>query len=207
MTIDRYRKLAGLYDTVYLPGERGFQKAGLKLYPPRDNITILDVGCGTGAQLTLYKKKNCNLCGVDVSPAMLDVARRKLGDKADLRLEDASKTSFPDRFFDLVLIEMALHEMDASLRLGVLLECKRVVKPDGRILLIDYAFGPYSFPIGYIGSIMIPMIEKSAGREHYAGFCDFKKRGGMDPIIAEAQLKLEKRVSLYGIAMACLLQS
>jgi hypothetical protein len=101
---------------------------------------------------------------------------------------------------------MALHEMDSSLRTEVLKECKRVVKQDGRILVIDYTFGPYSFPVGQMGRLMIPIIEFSAGRAHFAGFRDFKRRGGLEPLIASAHLTVDKRTLLHGVAAAYLLQ-
>ena len=60
----------------------------------KDSYRILDVGCGTGTQLTLYKKTGCTLFGIDASPAMLRIARRKLGETADLRLGDAANMAF-----------------------------------------------------------------------------------------------------------------
>jgi ubiquinone/menaquinone biosynthesis C-methylase UbiE len=206
MKSDRYQKLAKVYDRFYLPGEKAFQKAGLKLYPPRENIKVLDIGCGTGAQLSLYESQNCQLFGIDCSPAMLEVARRKLGGKADLRLENASHTTFNSGFFDLVLIEMALHEMESELRIEVLKEAKRVLRQDGNILLIDYAFGPYSFPVGLLGRLFVPIIEFSAGRQHFAGFRDYKKRGGAEPLISATQLSIEKSLNLHGVAAAYLLR-
>jgi ubiquinone/menaquinone biosynthesis C-methylase UbiE len=100
MQSDRYRILAKFYDRFYLPGEKAFQNAGMELYPPLENIRVLDIGCGTGAQLSLYAKNNSQLFGIDCSPAMIKLARLKLGNKADLRLEDASHTTFSNDMFD-----------------------------------------------------------------------------------------------------------
>ena len=125
---------------------------------------------------------------------MLDVAHRKLGDAAELSLQDISHMTFPDRVFDLVTMVLVLHEVPALLRSAVLIECKRVLKADGRILLLDFHFGPYSFPRGYLLRILRWFMEVGAGREHYANYRDFKKRGGLAPLLAETKLSIDKRV-------------
>ena len=102
--------------------------------------------------------------------------------------------TFPDRMFDLVTLVLVLHELPALLRPAVLTECKRVLKADGRILLVDFNFGPYSFPRGFLYRILRSFMEIGAGREHYANFRDFKKRGGLEPLIAEVKLSIDKRV-------------
>jgi ubiquinone/menaquinone biosynthesis C-methylase UbiE len=138
---------------------------------------------------------------------MLAVARRKLGNTADLRLEDASRMSFASRMFDLVSIVLVLHEMPAALRPAVLAECKRVVKADGRILLIDFNFGPYSVPAGWMWRLVRRFTELLAGREHFTNYCDFKKRGGLDPLIADGHLEVDKRfVTKVGTAAVFLLK-
>ncbi len=196
MTKDAYRGVARRYDLQTEPAVGKLRKAALDLYPPRENICILDAGCGTGTQLGLYSKPGCKLYGADASPAMLDVARRKLGDSAELSVQDISHMTFPDRMFDLITVMLTLHEMPASLRPAVLNECKRVLKTDGRILVADFNFGPYAFPRGYIYRTIRLFEEISAGREHYANFRDFKKRGGMEPLVAETKLSIDKKVVL-----------
>jgi len=46
------------------------------------------------------------------------------------------------RTFDLVSVTFVLHEMEPDLRVQVLGECRRVTKPGGRILLMDFHYGP-----------------------------------------------------------------
>lgn len=194
MKKDPYRCRARTYDRLVEPPAGGLRKLALKLYPPRENIYILDAGCGTGTQLRLFSRPGCKLYGVDASPAMLSVARRKLGDAADLSVQDISHMTFPDQMFDLVTLILVLHELTAILRPAVLSECKRVLKADGRILLLDFHFGPYSFPRGYLFRILRCLMEIGAGREHYANYRDFKKRGGLEPLLEETKLSIDKRV-------------
>jgi ubiquinone/menaquinone biosynthesis C-methylase UbiE len=207
MKRDAYRNLARPYDWVYEPTERIMRRIGLQVFPPRENLSILDIGCGTGTQLALYRKAGCNLCGVDTSPAMLAIARRKLGDSAELRLEDACHMTFADHMFDLVTIVFVLHEMPAPIRPAVLTECKRVLRSDGRVMLIDYDFGPYTFPMAIIWRSLRRMMEISGGRQHYANYREFRTHGGLEPLIAEVRFSVDKKVpSKHGIATVYLLK-
>jgi ubiquinone/menaquinone biosynthesis C-methylase UbiE len=183
------------------------RRIGLQVFAPRENISILDIGCGTGTQLALYQRPGCRLFGVDTSEAMLAAARCKLGESAELRQEDAASLRFPDRMFDLVTMVLVLHEMPAGLRPAVLSECGRVVKADGRVLIIDFNFGPYPFPMGYIWRLVRRFFEVISGRDHYANYLDFKKRGGLEPLISEAHFRVDKKVtSEHKVAAVYLLQ-
>ncbi len=207
MKKDPYRRIVWIYDLVAEPPAGILRRIALEVYPPRENMYILDAGCGTGTQLKLFSRFDCKLYGVDTSAVMLDAARRKLGDAAELSLQDISHMTFPDRMFDLVTLVLVLHELPALLRPAVLTECKRVLKGDGCILLIDYHFGPYSFPPGYLLRIPRRFMEIGVGREHYANYRDYQKRGGLAPLLAETKLSTDKRiVALGGVAAVYLLR-
>jgi hypothetical protein len=64
---------------------------------------------------------------------MLEVARRCLGQRARLRLDDAARLPYPDRAFDLVLASAVLHEMPLAVRAATLGEMARVLQPGGRL--------------------------------------------------------------------------
>ena len=194
MQKDEYLHIAKPYDHIVEPAAKKLRTIGMKIFPPQENLAILDVGCGTGSQLVLYQKAGCKLCGIDQSQAMLEVAKRKLGSEADLRLEDATHMSFASGTFDLVTMVLVLHEMPQEMRLAVLRECKRVVKPDGRIFLIDYHIGPYTFPSGWIWKPFVIVMEILAGRRHFLCYRDFMRRKGLEPLVAESHLVVVKRV-------------
>ena len=208
MKQDPYRILAKMYDRLCEPSANLLRRIGLQVFAPREDISILDIECGTGTQLALYRKPGCRLFGVDTSAAMLEAAHRKLGEGAELLREDASSLSFPDRMFDLVTMVLVLHELPAALRPAVLSECRRVVKAAGRVLIIDFNFGPYPFPMGYIWRLVRRFFEFISGREHYAHYLDFKKRGGLEPLISEAHFSVDKRVtSEHKVAVVYLLEA
>ena len=72
---------------------------------------------------------------------MLEAARRRLGTGASLTVGDAARLPYPDHTFDLVLAATVLHEMSPQVRTAALSEMKRVLRPGGRILLIDFEAG------------------------------------------------------------------
>ncbi len=63
------------------------------MFPPSEETKVLDVGCGTGIQPARYQQAGCWVTGIDASPAMLEVARRRLGTRASLTVGDAARNS------------------------------------------------------------------------------------------------------------------
>jgi ubiquinone/menaquinone biosynthesis C-methylase UbiE len=84
----------------------------LEMVEPRTGERLLDVGCGTGSYLLLFKHKGCYVTGLDPSTYMLDQAREKLGADADLRLGYAEDLPFADNEFDIVTLITSLEFAD-----------------------------------------------------------------------------------------------
>jgi len=80
----------------------------LDLTQPRGGERLLDVGCGTGDHLWLFRRKGCDVTGVDPSAPMLDMARQKLGHKADFFLGQPEDLPFSDDEFDIVTLITSL---------------------------------------------------------------------------------------------------
>jgi len=108
MKVDPYKKNAKLYDTFIGPLTSGLRALGMKMFPPREGMAVLDVGCGTGIHLELYQKAGCNVYGIDQSPSMLQVARNRLGESASLYMGDASNMPYQDKEFDLIVMSTVL---------------------------------------------------------------------------------------------------
>ncbi|MGH2820786.1 MAG: class I SAM-dependent methyltransferase [Actinomycetota bacterium] len=98
----------------------------------------LEVAVGTGLNLPLYPD-DVRLTGLDLSPAMLDVARGRaemLGRHVDLREGDAQDLPFPDSTFDAAVCTYSLCNIpDEALAIA---EMKRVLRPGGILLLVDH---------------------------------------------------------------------
>ena len=120
-------------------------RAGIK---PGDRV--LDVGCGTGAQAipSAMIAGAGNVTGIDPSPEMIDVARRKAAKKrveVDFRLaaiEERLPQADPlSRLFDVVLSSFMLHHLPEDVTRAGFAQIRRVLKPGGRFLAADLVSG------------------------------------------------------------------
>ena len=192
MTEDSYKRVAGLYDRLFEPMNRGLRVLGFRMFMPQRGAAVLDVGCGTGIHLEMYQRYGCKLYGIDTSQSMLDLARARLGEGAELRLTDATQMPYEAGFFDLVMCMLALHEMDEGIRSEVVGEIKRVLKPDGRILFIDFHAGSPRPLKGWLSKLVILLSEVAAGRRHFRNYRHFMSIGGLPHLIEERKLSIEK---------------
>ncbi len=198
MKADPYKKIAKLYDTFIGPLTSGLRALGMKMLPPREGMAVLDVGCGTGTNLELYQKAGCKVSGIDQSPSMLQVARYRLGESADLYMGDASNMPYPDKEFDLIIMSTVLHEMPRAVRSAVINEAKRTIKEDGRILLIDFHPGPIRPLKGWLYKSIITFIEFAAGGEHFKNYRDFIANKGLPALISTPGLLIDQEKIVGG---------
>lgn len=99
---------------------------------------VLEVAIGTGRNLPFYPEE-VRLTGVDISPAMLKIARQRaseLGLEVDFREADAQALPFPDASFDTVVCTLSLCNVPDDRK--AVAEMKRVLRPGGRLLLLDH---------------------------------------------------------------------
>jgi len=191
MNKDPYKRVTGFYDRLFEPMNRGLRVLGLRMFLPQQAGAVLDVGCGTGIHLEMYQRYGCNLYGIDNSPSMLELARTRLGERAELRLADATQLPYEAGFFDLVLCMLVLHEMDEQVRSTVIGELTRVIKPDGRILLIDFHAGRPRPLKGWFSKLVILLSEVAAGRRHFRNYRHFISIGGLPALIDKSHLEIK----------------
>jgi len=101
---------------------------------------ILDAGCGAGPLFAALRDRGAVVTGIDVSAGMLELARRRLGADADLRVADlACPLPFPDDTFDDVVASLVLHYLEDW---GpTLAELRRVLTPGGRLIVsVEHPF-------------------------------------------------------------------
>ncbi|HDQ04593.1 MAG TPA: methyltransferase domain-containing protein [Deltaproteobacteria bacterium] len=80
----------------------------LDLVSPNAGERVLDICCGTGNYLKIFKEKWCSVAGIDHRPDNLQIARNKLGEGAELVAGQADDLPFSDNEFDIVTIINAL---------------------------------------------------------------------------------------------------
>lgn len=95
---------------------------------------ILDAGCGSGPLSEALRARGAVVTGVDASAAMVDLARQRLGEDADVQVADlAAPLPFADAAFDDVVASLVLHYLeDWSAPLA---ELRRVLEPGGRLIV------------------------------------------------------------------------
>lgn len=106
--------------------------------------SVLDVGCGTGS-LAIAAKRRVGLAGsvsgIDASAPMIARARKKArraGVEVDFDNGVAESLPFPDGRFDVVLNTVMLHHLPRKAREECVGEMRRVLKPSGRLLVVEF---------------------------------------------------------------------
>ena len=125
---------------------------------------VLEVGVGTGLNLPFYAAE-VRLTGVDLSPAMLAIARERaadLGRAIDLREADAQALPFPDGSFDTVVCTLSLCAVPDHR--AAIAEMRRVLRPGGRLLLLDHV-GSTWWPI-WVGQRLLETVTVHTAGEH-----------------------------------------
>ncbi|MDP2621274.1 MAG: class I SAM-dependent methyltransferase [Hyphomicrobiales bacterium] len=137
-----YAHVARLYDLLDLPFEHGRYQPIRRMLFEGLGGTILDAGVGTGRNIPFYPP-GAEVVGIDLSPQMLARARRRkerLGSPVELIEMDATATAFPDAHFDFAVATFLFCVLDNDEQLPGLKELARVVKPEGEIRIIEYAY-------------------------------------------------------------------
>jgi ubiquinone/menaquinone biosynthesis C-methylase UbiE len=129
---------------MMLGRERIFREKVLDLARLQSGETVLDVGCGTGTLAIAARRRVGSagvVYGIDASPEMLRRAGQKARD-AGLHIvfqNDAIEAlSFPNASFDVVLSTLMFHHLPRKLREEGAREIRRVLKPGGRVIIVDF---------------------------------------------------------------------
>jgi len=135
---------AGPYDALTNHILQPSQKSIGRLAQIKAGDRVLDVGCGSG-RLTMAAQEwagaDGQAVGLDPSPEMIRVARKnaeRAGSKAKFELGVVESLPFPDASFEVVLNRLMLHHLPGDLKQRGLAEMRRVLKPGGICLVVDF---------------------------------------------------------------------
>ena len=145
------RKLAAAYFAAHATGWDGIramhapdaqvEAAILDMVGDRPLQSLLDLGAGTGRMLELLAPLARRAVGVDLSPAMLNLARARVDEagfrNVQLRQGDVYAPPVERQGYDLVVVHQVLHFLDDPGR--AIAEAARALRPSGRLLLVDFA--------------------------------------------------------------------
>ena len=124
--------------------------------------TVLDVGCGTGTLAMVARERvgaTGRVCGIDPGPQQIARARSKAARRCltiDFQTGVIEQLAFPDSSFDIVLSTLMMHHLPDDLKRQGLAEIARVLKPGGRLLILDFKgpVGPWKSNIADQPAIM-----------------------------------------------------
>jgi len=132
--------------------ERALREMTVNLAQVKPGDCVLEVGCGTGT-LTLAAKRQAGpsgkVFGIDIIPGMIELCRRKAAQaQADIsfQLGSIDDIPFPASQFDVVMCSFMIFHMSEMVRRKGIAEIYRVLKPQGRLLVLDLALPTRSLP-------------------------------------------------------------
>jgi ubiquinone/menaquinone biosynthesis C-methylase UbiE len=156
------------------------------------NSSVVDIACGTGAQVFEIAKMAKRTVGIDLSESMIRYATKmsisQTLNNTEFFVADATSLSlFPDNEFDIATMSLALHQFLPEMYTPILSELKRVAK---KIIIVDYSV---PLPGNFIG-MLCHIIEFFAGRTHNTNFKSYYQLGGLNKILKLNQFKIQKSV-------------
>jgi phosphatidylethanolamine/phosphatidyl-N-methylethanolamine N-methyltransferase len=138
-----YEKLASVYDLAFGPALQPGRVRALRQMDIQPGERVLEVGVGTGINLSLYPK-TCRMTGIDFSSSMLEKARDRVarGGLRQMRLlqMDAADLKFADDSFDIVYAPYLISVVPDPVKVAQ--EMRRVCRPGGRIIFLNHFLSP-----------------------------------------------------------------
>lgn len=182
---DNYGRIARMYDRLMEPVNRPLQRLVVALVQPGAGSKVLDIGCGTGLLLEALLAEtdgSAEVHGIDLSPAMLEVAHDRLGSTTDLKAGDATEMPYGNDTFDVVTCSLMLHELDMDVARAILAEADRVAKPNATVAITDYHTGSLRLK-GRLWRAFSYGAEFFAGTAHFSSWRRHMRAGGVPALL------------------------
>ncbi len=135
----KYNRLPLCREWLEFPMEFLFFRRWRKRFLPPLKGKVLEVGVGTGKNIPYYNYQQVTLTAVDVSSGVMKRAEKRMQEKnhpVNLVLLPSDNLPYPNNTFDIVICTFVLCSVPDQMRM--LRELKRVVKKEGKIILIEH---------------------------------------------------------------------
>lgn len=150
-----YDRMSRFYDLFTGTFEQRYKNLALQCLAVVPGEVVLELGCGTGTCLVPLARavgEHGRVHGLDLSPGMLSVSRRRLqktglSPRVELTCDDALAMPYPDGAFDALFASFVLELFDTPEIPGVLAQAQRVLKPGGRFGVISMSKGDGKAPL------------------------------------------------------------
>jgi len=115
---------------------------------------VLEIACGSGQGLGYLASVSRKVEGGDITPSLVDQARRHYGNRLQISVMDAEKLPLDAASIDVVILFEAIYYLHSPVRF--IRECKRVLRPSGIVLISTankdlYDFNPSPYSNRYFG--------------------------------------------------------
>ena len=162
LTRQRYQRISKFYDIMEILSEKRYIPWRQMLWSQVKGDKVLEVGVGTGKNIPYYPK-NIQITGIDLTPGMLQKAKKKISNldqDIELKLGDVQTLDFPDNSFDNVVATFVFCSVpDPVLGLN---EVARVLKPGGQVFLLEHVRSGNPF-LGKLMDLLNPIVVRVTG--------------------------------------------
>ncbi|MCA9083476.1 MAG: methyltransferase domain-containing protein [Planctomycetaceae bacterium] len=200
-----YDRISHVYDLIADGGEHEARERGLRQLAVQPGESVLEIGYGTGhslVQLAQAVGPSGQVTGVDLSSGMHDVASKRVSEanlqsRVRLLVGEVPPLPFSDDQFDVVTMSFTLELFPLNVIPEVLHECRRVLRPGGRLGIVSMAKVPDDETESLLEKTYVWM------HQHFPHIVDCQPIP-LEQLLTEAgfTLSVHERISLFTMPVA-----
>lgn len=161
-TQDRYDRIAPLYNVMEVMPELIYKRWRKQIWSSVEGERVLEIGIGTGKNIPYYPA-DANMFAVDLSSKMLRRAQQKATDNnydVEMSQMDAQVLGLKSSIVDTVVTTFVFCSVPNPVI--ALEEIKRVLKPDGKVILLEHMRSKYDV-LGKVMDVLDPIVHRLTG--------------------------------------------